>query len=84
MLLQTRPESVTEEKIKLISDIGVSVQVSLAWNQETREFYAIFVIGGQPVPHKESVWAYQKYGFRSNAYTMIDFQPKHAKKYLKQ
>ena len=29
LLLQTRPESVTEEKIKLISDIGVSVQVSL-------------------------------------------------------
>lgn len=74
LLLQTRPESVTEEKIKLISDMGVSVQVSLGVESGSERILRDICNRGTTVAHiKKAFRLIKKYEFRSNAYTMIGF-----------
>lgn len=74
LLLQTRPESVTEEKIKLISEMDVLVQISCG--VETGSERILHNICNRQITLEQIKNAYgiiHKYGIRSNAYTMIGF-----------
>ncbi|MCZ7393710.1 MAG: radical SAM protein [Candidatus Methanoperedens sp.] len=74
LLVQTRPESVTDEKIKLISDMGVPVQISCG--VETGSERILRKICNRKVTLEQIKKAFgiiHKYGLRSNAYTMIGF-----------
>ena len=74
LLLQTRPESVTEEKIKLIADMGILVQMSLGVESGSERILRDICNRGTTVPHiKRAFGIIKKYGLRSNAYTMIGF-----------
>lgn len=74
LLLQTRPESVTEEKIKLISDMGILVQISLGIESGSERILRDICNRGTIVAQiKKAFRIIKKYGLRSNAYTMIGF-----------
>ncbi len=74
LLLQTRPESVTEEKIKLIADMRVLVQISLGVESGSERILRDICNRGTTVPHiRKAFRIIKKYELRSNAYTMIGF-----------
>lgn len=72
ILIQTRPESVTEEKIKLIADMEVQVQVSLGVESGSeRILREICNRSTTPENIRSAFSIIRKYNLRSNAYTMI-------------
>lgn len=73
LLLQTRPESVTEEKIKLIADMGILVQISLGIESGSKRILRICNRGTTLTQIRKAFRIIKKYGLRSNAYTMIGF-----------
>lgn len=74
LLLQTRPESVTEEKIKLISDMGILVQISCGVESGSERILRDICNRGTTMAQiKKAFRIIKKYGLRSNAYTMIGF-----------
>jgi len=74
LLLQTRPESVTEEKVKLVADMGVPVQISCGVESGSerilRDICNRYTTLGQI---RNAFKIMKKYKIRSNAYTMIGF-----------
>ncbi|HAZ10388.1 MAG TPA: hypothetical protein DCY56_04705 [Candidatus Omnitrophica bacterium] len=74
LLLQTRPESVTEEKVKLVADMGVPIQISCGIESGSerilRDICNRHTTLGQI---KNAFKIIKKYKLRSNAYTMIGF-----------
>lgn len=74
LLLQTRPESVTEEKVKLVADMGVPVQISCGVESGSERI--LRKICNRHTTLKQIRNAFKiikKYKLRSNAYTMIGF-----------
>lgn len=74
LLLQTRPESVTEEKVRLVAQMGVPVQVSLG--VESGSLRVLKDICNRHMSLDSIRGAFSllhKYQLRSNAYTMCGF-----------
>jgi len=74
LLLQTRPESINEEKIKLLSEMNVPVQITCG--VESGNERILWDICNRKMTLEQIKNAYEiinRYGFRSNAYTMIGF-----------
>lgn len=72
MLIQTRPESVTEEKIKMIAHMKVPVQISLGVESGSeRVLREICNRSLTPEKIRSAFSIIRKYNLRSNAYTMI-------------
>ncbi len=74
LLLQTRPESVTDEKMCLVAKMGLPVQVSLGVESgSTRILRKICNRQMSIESIKKAFKVIHKYGLRSNAYCMIGF-----------
>ncbi len=72
LLLQTRPESVTDEKIKLISDMRILVETSLGVESGSERILRDICNRGTTLEQiKKAFGVIKKYGLRSKAYTMI-------------
>lgn len=74
LILQTRPESVTEEKVKRIASMGVPVQITCGVESGSERI--LHDICNRHMTLDEIRRAFsiiRKYGLHSNAYTMIGF-----------
>jgi len=74
LLLQTRPESITEDKVRLIAGIGVPVQITCGVESGSeRILHKICNRRMTLAKIKDAFSIIKKYKLRSNAYTMIGF-----------
>lgn len=74
LLLQTRPESVTDEKVKVVADMGVLVQISCGVESGNERILRDICNRQTTVEQTANAFAIiRKYKLRSNAYTMIGF-----------
>lgn len=74
LLLQTRPESVTEEKLKFVSDMGVVVQISCGVESGSERILNDICKRRTTLTQiKDAFRLIHKHKLRSNAYTMIGF-----------
>lgn len=74
LLLQTRPESVTVEKVKLLADMGVPVQVSCGVESGSQRILRNICNRSTKIEQiKNAFHLIKKYNLRSTAYTMIGF-----------
>lgn len=74
LLLQTRPESVTEEKVKLVAGMGVPVQISCGVESGSERILRDICNRRTTLRQiKNAFKIIKKYKLRSNAYTMIGF-----------
>ena len=74
LLVQTRPETVTEERIKLIADMNVPVQISLGVESGSDRILKDICkrqAGAEQI--KNAYRIIKKYKLRSTAYTMVGF-----------
>lgn len=74
LLLQTRPESVTEDKVRLVAEMGVPVQVSLGVESGSLRILKEICNRHMSLDSIRNAFALlHKYHLRSNAYTMCGF-----------
>jgi len=74
LILQTRPESITEDKVRLIAGIGVPVQITCGVESGSeRILHKICNRHMTLAKIKDAFSIIKKYKLRSNAYTMIGF-----------
>lgn len=74
LLLQTRPESVTEEKVHLVSSMGISVQVSMGVESGSHRILSEICNRQMTIDSIRNAFALiHRYGLRSSAYCMIGF-----------
>ena len=74
LLIQTRPEFVTEEKVKLLADMKVPIQISCGVESGSRRILRSVCSRSATIDQIRSAYRIiKKYGLRSNAYTMIGF-----------
>ena len=74
LLLQTRPESTTDEKVKLVADMGVPVQITCGIESGSPRILRDICNRKMSIDQiVESFRIIKKYKLRSNAYTMIGF-----------
>jgi radical SAM superfamily enzyme YgiQ (UPF0313 family) len=74
MMVQTRPESVKEDKIKLLADMNIPVQISCGIESGSERI--LFEICNRKTKLKQIKKAFEsikKYGIRATGYTMIGF-----------
>lgn len=74
LLLQTRPESVTDEKVKLIASLGVPVQISCGVESGSERVLKEICNRNTSIQQiRDAFSIIHKYNIRSNAYVMIGF-----------
>lgn len=74
MMIQTRPESVKEEKIKLLADMNIPVQISCGIESGSeRILYEICNRKTKPHQIRKAFDIIRKYNIRTTGYTMIGF-----------
>lgn len=74
LLLQTRPESVTEQKVKLIASMKIPVQISCGVESGSERILNDICNRTTSIEQIRNAFSIiHKYNLRSNAYTMIGF-----------
>ena len=74
MLLQTRPESITEDKVRLIAETGVPVQITCGVESGSERILHEICNRRMKIAQIKAAFSIiKKYKLRSNAYTMIGF-----------
>ena len=74
LLLQTRPESVTDEKVRLLSEMGLPVQISLGVESGSPRILREICNRRMSIESiKNAFEVIHRYRLRSNAYCMIGF-----------
>ena len=73
-MVQVRPETVTEEKVKLMADMGVPIQMSVGLESGSERILKDICSRRMKVEHMyNSFKIIQDYGIRTTAYSMIGF-----------
>lgn len=74
LLIQTRPETITEEKVELLADMGIPVQISCGVESGSERILRDICKRGTTIKQiKNAFEIINKYKLRSTAYTMIGF-----------
>ena len=74
LLLQTRPETITDDKVKLVADMGVLVQISCGVESGSERILREICNRRTTLEQIRNAFEIiRKYNLRSNAYTMIGF-----------
>ncbi len=73
-MVQVRPETVTEKKVKMMADMGVPVQMSVGLESGSERILKDICSRHMKVEHMHSaIKIIKDYGLRTTAYTMIGF-----------
>jgi len=74
LLLQTRPESVTDKKVKIVADMGIPVQISCGVESGSERILHDICNRRMSLNQIRNAFkTIKKYNLRTNAYTMLGF-----------